>query len=197
MFIINTTQLVRMSEEGGSINENTNLSNEEEVSPTEQEAVPELESESEREKISPVTGEGTGIVEAATEEAMRGQDEPLEPSTIEQPQSELQVKPKKQSSKTIMRLQSSLADASNQIKKQTTQINKINQNLQSLQKQMKAGERQTGTIDQIRSQMNKTQKQISQVYKIVQKRSNSKLQSNQKGSSNTRKIIRGKERKIR
>ena len=184
-----------MSEEGGSINENTNLSgNEEEVSPTEQEAVPELESESEREKISPVTGEGTGIVEAATEEAMRGQDEPLEPSTIEQPQSELQVKPKKQSSKTIMRIQSSLADASNRIKKQTTQINKINQNLQSLQKQMKAGERQTGTIDQIRSQMNKTQKQISQVYKIVQKRSNSKLQSNQKVSSNTRKIIRGKEK---
>ena len=181
-----------MSEEGGSINENTNLSgNEEEVSPTEQEAVPDLESESEREKISPVTGEGTGIVEAATEEAMRGQDEP---STIEQPQAELQVKPKKQSSKTIMRIQSSLADASNQIKKQTTQINKINQNLQSLQKQMKAGERQTGTVNQIRSQMNKTQKQISQVYKIVQKRSNSKLQSNQKVSSNTRKIIRGKEK---
>ena len=177
-----------MSEEEGSINENTNLSgNEEEVSPTEQEAVPELSSEREREIISPVTGEGTGIVEAATEEAMRGQDEPIEPSTIEQSQSELQVKPKKQSSKTIMRIQSSLADASNRIKKQTTQINKINQNLQSLQKQMKAGERQTGTINQIRSQMNKTQKQMSQVYKIVHKRSNSKLQSNQKVSSNTRK----------
>ena len=177
-----------MSEEGGSINENTNLSgNEEEVSPTEQEGVPELASESEHEIISPVTGEGTGIVEAATEEAMRGQDEPLEPSSIEQPQSELQVKPKKQSSKTIKRIQSSVADASNQIKKQTTQINKINQNLKSLQKQMRAGERQTGSINQIRSQMNKTQKQISQVYKIVQKRSNSKLQSNQKVSSNTRK----------
>jgi hypothetical protein len=177
-----------MSEEGGSINENTNLSgNEEEVSPTEQEAIPELASESEREIISPVTGEGTGIVEAATEEAMRGQDEPLEPSTFEQPQSELQIKPKKQSSKTIMRIQSSLADASNRIEKQTTQINKINQNLQSLQKQMKAGERQTGTINQIRSQMNKTQKQISRVYKIVQKRSNSKLRSNKKVSSNTRK----------
>jgi uncharacterized coiled-coil protein SlyX len=175
-----------MSEEGGSINENTNLSgNEEEVSPTEQEAVPELASESEREIVSPVTGEGTGIVEAATEEAMRGQDELLEPSTFEPPQSELQVKPKKQSSKTIMRIQSSLADASNRIEKQTTQINKINQNLQSLQKQMKAGERQTGTINQIRSQMNKTQKQISRVYKIVQKRSNSKLRS--KVSSNTRK----------
>ena len=182
-----------MSEEGGSINENTNLSgNEEEVSPTENEAIPKSASESENEIASPVTGEGTGIVEAATEEAMRGQDEPLEPSTIEQPQSELQVKPKKQSSKTIMRIQSSLADASNRIKKQTTQINKINQNLQSLQKQMKAGEKQTGILNQIRSQMNKTQKQISQVYKIVQKRSNSKLQSNQKVSSNTRKRKKNK-----
>jgi uncharacterized phage infection (PIP) family protein YhgE len=182
-----------MSEEGGSINENTNLSgNEEEVSPTEQEAIPELASESEREIISAVTGEGTGIVEAATEEAMRGQDEPLEPSTFEQPQSELQVKPKKQSSKTIMRIQSSLADASNRIEKQTTQINKINQNLQSLQKQMKAGERQTGTINQIHSQVNQIQKQISRVYKIVQKRSNSKLRSNKKISSNTRKRKKNK-----
>ncbi|HEY9386978.1 MAG TPA: hypothetical protein VIP70_08045 [Nitrososphaeraceae archaeon] len=177
-----------MSEEGGSINENTNLSgNEEEVSPTEHEAVPKSASESEHEIVSQVTGDGTGIVEAATEEAMRGQDESLEPSNIEQPKSELQVKPKKQSSETIMRIQSSLADASNQIKKQTTQINKLNQNLQSLQKQMKAGEKQTGIANQICSQMNKTQKQISQVYKIAQKRSASKLQSNKKVSSNARK----------
>jgi hypothetical protein len=182
-----------MSEEGGSINENTNLSgNEEEVSPTEHEAVPKSASEIEHEIVSPVTGEGTGIVEAATEEAMRGQDEPLEPSTIEQPQSELQVKPKKkQSSETIMRIQSSLADASNRIKKQTTQINKINQNLQSLQKQMKAGEKQ------IRSQMNKTQNQISQVYKIAQKRSDSKLQSKKKVSSNTRKRKKNKVTRMR
>ena len=187
-----------MSEEGESINENINLSgNEEEVSPTEQEAVPNSASESEHEIVSPVTGEGTGIVEAATEEAMRGQDEALEPSTIEQPQSELQVKPKKQSSETIMRIQSSLADASNRIKKQTTQINKINQNLQSLQKQMKAGEKQTGIANQIRSQMNKTQKQISQVYKIAQKRSDSKLQSKKKVSSNTRKRKKNKVTRMR
>ena len=187
-----------MSEEGESINENINLSgNEEEVSPTEQEAVPNSASESEHEIVSPVTGEGTGIVEAATEEAMRGQDEALEPSTIEQPQSELQVKPKKQSSETIMRIQSSLADASNRIKKQTTQINKINQNLQSLQKQMKAGEKQTGIANQIRSQMNKTQKQISQVYKIAQKRSDSKLQSKKKVSSNMRKRKKNKVTRMR
>ena len=187
-----------MSEEGESINENTNLSgNEEEVSRTEQEAVSNSASENAHEIVSPVTGEGTGIVEAATEEAMRGQDEPLEPSTFEQPQSELQIKPKKQSSKTIMRIQSSLADASNRIKKQTTQINKINQNLQSLQKQIRAGEKQTGIVNQIRSQMNKTQKEISQVYKIVQKRSNSKLQSNQKVSSNTRKRKKNKVTRMR
>ena len=51
---------------------------------------------------------------------------------------------------------------------------------------MKAGEKNTGIANQIRSQMNKTQKQISQVYKIAQKRSDSKLQSNKKVSSNTR-----------
>jgi hypothetical protein len=187
-----------MSEEGGSINENTNLSgNEEEVSPTEHEAVPKSASEIEPEIVSPVTGEGTGIVEAATEEAMRGQDEPLEPSTIEHPKSELQVKPKKQSSEAIMRIQSSLADASNRIKKQTTQLNKINQNLQSLQKQMKAGEKQTGIANQIRSQINKTQKQISQVYKIAQKRSDSKLQSKKKVPSNARKRKKNKVTRMR
>ena len=187
-----------MSEEGESINENTNLSgNEEEVSPTEYEAVPKSASEIEHEIVSPITGEGTGIVAAATEEAMRGQDESLEPSTIEQPQAKLQVKPKKQSSKTIMRIQSSLADASNRIKKQTAQINKINQNLQSLQKQMKAGEKQTGIANQILSQMNKTQKQISQVYKIAQKRSDSKLQSNKKVSSKIRKRKKNKVTRMR
>jgi hypothetical protein len=187
-----------MSEEGESINENTNLSgNEEEVSPTEQEAVPNTASEIEHEIVSPVTGEGTGIVEAATEEAMRGQDKPLELTTIEQPKSELQAKPKKQSSKTIMRIQSSLADASNRIKKQTAQINKINQNLQSLQRQMKAGEKQTGIANQIHSQMNKTQKQISQVYKIAQKRSDSKLQSKKKVYSNTRERKKNKVKRMR
>ncbi|MDQ4013720.1 MAG: hypothetical protein M3146_08365 [Thermoproteota archaeon] len=188
-----------MSEEGGSVNENTNLSgNEEEVSPTEQEeAFPNSATENEHKIVSPVTGEGTGIVEAATEEAMRGQDEPSEPSTIEQPQAELQVKPKKQSSRTIMRIQSSLADALNRIKKQTTQINKINQNLQSLQKQMKAGEKQTVIVNQILSQMNKTQKQISQVYKVAQKRSDNKLQSNKKVSSNTRKRKKNKVTRMR
>ena len=120
----------------GSVNENTNLSgNEEEVSEPESEILaPETEG-----------GVGEGIVEAVTEEAMRGgQDEPLETSTVEQPQLELPTtqKPKKQTTKTtIMRIQKSLADASKQIEKQTNQISKINQNLQTVQKQLRTGER--------------------------------------------------------
>jgi hypothetical protein len=156
-----------MSEEGESINENINLS-------SEKEAAPEvLENES---KI---------------EESLREQDEQLETSTIKQPspsQLEVQVKPKKQKSKaTINKIQKSLADTSNQIVKQRAQINKINQNLQSLQKQMKAGERQTGTVSQIRSQVNQIQKRISLLHKSVQKRSTSKLQSGKKISRNKKK----------
>jgi chromosome segregation ATPase len=155
-----------MSEEGRSINENTNLSSDEAG----------LVSDPESEILAPETegGVGEGIVEAVTEEAMRGQDEPLETSTVEQPQLELPTtqKPKKQTTKTtIMRIQKSLADASKQIEKQTNQINKINQNLQTVQKQSRTGERQTTMVNQIRSQVNRIQKQIAQVHKNVQKRS--------------------------
>jgi uncharacterized coiled-coil protein SlyX len=80
-----------------------------------------------------------------------------------------------------------LADTSNQIVKQRTQINKINQNLQSLGKQMKVGEKQTGTINQIRSQVNQIQKRISLLHKSVQKRSISKLQSSKRISRNKKK----------
>jgi septal ring factor EnvC (AmiA/AmiB activator) len=151
-----------MSEEGGSINENTDLSSDEkeEVSTDPQPS---------SDIISPVTEEG-GIGEAATEEAMREPDESLETSTVEQPQ--LEQTPKKQATKTtIMKIQSSLADTSKKIEKQSTQINKINQNLQALQKQIRTGETQTGIVNQIRSQVNQIQKQISQVNKSIQKRS--------------------------
>jgi small-conductance mechanosensitive channel len=156
-----------MSEEGESINENFNLS-------SEKEAAPEvLENESE------------------TEEPLGGQGEQLQAAAIEQPlpsQLEVQAKPKKQKSKaTINKIQKSLADTSNQIVKQRTQINKIDQNLQSLQKQIRAGERQTGTVIQIRSQVNQIQKQISLLHKSVQKRSTSKLQSGKKISRNKKK----------
>ena len=167
-----------MSEERGSINENTDLSSdeEEEVSTDPQPS---------GDIISPVTEE-RGIGEA-TEEAMREQSEPLETSTVEQPQLE-QTKPKKQATKTtIMKIQSSLVDTSKKIEKQSTQINKINQNLQALQKQIRAGETQTGIVNQIRSQVNQIQKQISQVNKSIQKRSTGKLQSGKSKSSNKKK----------
>ena len=157
-----------MSEEGEIINENTNV---EEELPTEHEAEPEPSDEI----ISPVTEEG-GIEKAATEEAMREPVESLKTSRVEQVQLE-QKKPKKRATKTtIMKIQSFLADISKQIEKQSIQISKINQNLQTLQKQMRAGERQTVIVNQIRSQVNQIQKQISQVHKSVQKASTSKLQ---------------------
>ena len=52
---------------------------------------------------------------------------------------------------------------------------------------MKAGERQTGIVNQIRSQVNQIQKQISQVHKNVQKRSGGKLQSGKKVSGGKKK----------
>jgi hypothetical protein len=116
--------------------ENADLSNsEEEVTSTEPEtetiAAPELEPEREVEIISSVT-EKNGVEEAATEEAMGEQGEQIHPSDVEQPQLRPQTKPKKQTTKTIMKIEMSLADASKQIEKQTTQINTINQNLQPL-----------------------------------------------------------------
>jgi predicted RNase H-like nuclease (RuvC/YqgF family) len=163
-----------MSEEGRSINESTNLSSDEAG----------LVSDSESKILAPVTEGGEGIVEAVTEEAMGEEGEPVETSTVEQPQIEGRIKPKlKQKQHTIMKIQKSLAYASKQIEKQTTQISKINQNLQSLQKQMRAEERQTGIVNQIRAQVNQIQKQISQVHKNVQKRSIYKLQSGKKVSS--------------
>jgi methylthioribose-1-phosphate isomerase len=180
-----------MSEEEGSINENADLSSgEEEVTPTEPEAVPEPEGEI----VSPIIEEG-GIDEVATEEAIRGQGESIEASTDAKPQLTLQTKPKKQTTKTIMKIQRSLADASKQIEKQRTQIINISQNLETLQKHMKAGERQTEIVNQIRSQVNQIQKQVSQVQKSIQKRSTSKLQSNKKVTTNKNKNKKNKKNK--
>ncbi len=178
-----------MSEEDGSINDLS--SGEEVVTPTEPEAVPEIVPEPEGEIVSPIIEEG-GIDEAATEEAIRGQGEPIETSTDEQPQIALQTKPKKQTTKTIMKIQKSLVDASKQIEKQRSQITNISKNLETLQKQMRAGERQTEIVNQIRSQVNQIQKQVSQVQKSIQKRSTSKLQSNKKVASYKKKNKKNK-----
>ena len=175
-----------MSEEGGSINENTDLSNGDEVAtPREPEAVPELVPEPEVEIISSVREEG-GIDEAATGEAMREQTEPIGTSTVKQPQLAPQTKPKKQTTNNLMKIESSLADASKQIEKQTIQINKINQNLQPLQKQLRVGEKQSEIVNQIRSKVYQIQKQISQAQKIIQKRSSAISQKSSKKRSKSK-----------
>jgi hypothetical protein len=163
-----------MSEEE-NIHNSPDLSNsEEDVTSTEPDTepiiVPALEPGHEVEIISSVT-EKSGVEEAATEEPVREQGEQIHPPDVEQPQLRPQTKPKKQTTKTIMKIEMSLADASKQIEKQTTQINKINQNLQLIQKQMRVAERQTEIVNQIRSQVNQIQKQVSQVQKSIQKRS--------------------------
>jgi uncharacterized phage infection (PIP) family protein YhgE len=116
-------------------------------------------------------------------------------SAIEQPspsQLEVQAKPIKQKPrvKTVNKIQKSLADTSNQLVKQTAQINRINQSLQSLQKQRKGSERPAEIVNQIRSQVNMIQRQITQVRKIVGKRPASKLQSGKKVLRNKKKSKR-------
>jgi hypothetical protein len=137
-------------EEEESIYDNADLSNsKEEEAPTEPEikpvVAPELEPEPEVEIISSVTEE-SGVEEAA------------------------KIKPKKRTKSTVMKIQRSLADTSKQIEKQTAQFNKINQNLQSLQKQFKLGQKQSEILIQIRSQINQIQRQISQVQKSIKRR---------------------------
>jgi hypothetical protein len=155
-----------MSGEGRIIIENTKLSSEEmsTSTPTKQEAAvpePELVSELESEILAPLTegGVGEGIVEAVTEEATGKQQ--LRPQT--------QGKPKKQTKNTIMKIQESLADASKQIETQTAKINKINQNLHTLQKQFKLGQKQSEILIQMRSQINQIRGQISKVQKSIKK----------------------------
>ena len=140
---------IMSEEEEESIHDNADLSNsEEEEAPTEPEIepiAPELEPEPEVEIISSVTEE-SGAEEAA------------------------KITPKKQTKSTIMKIQRSLVDTSKQIEKQTAQFNKINQNLQSLQKQFKLGQKQSEILIQMHSQINKIQRQISQVQKSIKRR---------------------------
>ena len=140
---------IMSEEEEESIHDNANLSNsEEEEAPTEPEIepiAPELEPEPEVEIISSVTEE-SGAEEAA------------------------KITPKKQTKSTIMKIQRSLVDTSKQIEKQTAQFNRINQNLQSLQKQFKLGQKQSEILIQMRSQINQIQRQISQVQKSIKRR---------------------------
>ena len=62
-----------------------------------------------------------------------------------------------------------LATISNLLEKQTTQLNKIGQMVQPLQKQLKSVETRTEFIKQMHSQLKQLQKQMSQVQKESQK----------------------------
>jgi hypothetical protein len=109
-----------MSEER-KIHDNADSSNsEEEIISTEPETEPGAAPEVEI--ISSVT-EKSGVEEAAADEAMREQGEQIHPSDVVQPKLIPQTEPKKETTKTIMKIERSLADASKQIEKQTTQIN--------------------------------------------------------------------------
>ena len=140
---------IMSEEEEEGIHDNADLSNsEEEEAPTEPEIepiAPELEPEAEVEIISSVTEE------SRADEAAK-------------------IKPKKQTKSTIMKIQRSLVDTSKQIEKQTAQFNKINHNLQSLQKQFKFGQKQSEILIQMHSQINRIQRQISQVQKSIKRR---------------------------
>ena len=61
-----------------------------------------------------------------------------------------------------------LATISNLLEKQTTQLNKIGQMVQPLQKQLKSVETRTEFIKQMHSQLKQLQKQMSQVQKESQ-----------------------------
>jgi hypothetical protein len=104
---------IMSEEEEESIHDNTDLSNsEEEEASTEPETkpvAPELEPGPEVEIISSVTEE-SGVVEAATEVAMREEREQIHLPEVEQSQFKPQTKrkPKKQTKNTIMKIQKSL-----------------------------------------------------------------------------------------
>jgi hypothetical protein len=155
---------IMSEEEEESIHDNADLSNSEDeealTEPETKPVAPALEPGPEVEIISSVTEE-SGVAEAATEEAMREQSQ-LIPQT--------QAKPKKQTKNTMMKIQKSLSDTSKQIERQTAPINKVNQNLQSLQKQFKSGQKQSEILIQMRSQINQIQRQISQVQKSIKRR---------------------------
>jgi hypothetical protein len=178
-----------LESEENDIHDNVGLSDvEEDVGPAEPatELGTSSELQPESELVSPIT-EGGGAVEAATDVAIREQGEQIPMPKVEQPRSDVQ-KPRKQTENTTTaKIQKYIIDASNRLAKQANQINGINKNLQSLQKQMKVGERQTVIINQIRSQVIQIQKQVFQVQKNIQKRSIVKSPSTKKMTGNKKK----------
>jgi hypothetical protein len=160
-----------MSEED-NIPDNGDLSGgEEKIIESETESIntSELRPESAGEITSPITeeeGVSEGSSEVPREVAIREGGEQLQPPTSERQKIKSQTSPKKQTS--ITKTQRLIVDVSKQIGKQTTQINKINQNLRSIQKQLRAREGETKIVSQIHFQANQIQRQLAEVQKNVQ-----------------------------
>ncbi|MGB8023236.1 MAG: hypothetical protein WCF06_02835 [Nitrososphaeraceae archaeon] len=79
---------------------------------------------------------------------------------------------KKKSSKRIQQQgrTMNLTDVSKQLKKQTTQIDKIRLMLEVMQKQIRTSEKHPESIKQLQFQMKQLQKQVSQIQKNVERK---------------------------
>jgi hypothetical protein len=65
--------------------------------------------------------------------------------------------------------ESTLTDIAKKLERQTSQIDKMNRNLEPLQKQTKTAQKQAESFSQIRSELNLLRKQIYQVQNSLQK----------------------------
>jgi hypothetical protein len=185
-----------MSEED-NIPDNGDLSGEKEkIIESETESIETSELRLEPGEITTPITEEEGVSEGASEVpkevAIREGGEQLQPPTSERQKMKSQTGPKKQTS--IMKTQRLIVDVSKQIGKQTTQMNKINQNLQSIQKQVRAREGETKIVSQIHFQANQIQRQLAQVQKNVQKTPSVGLQRSSKITSKGR-ISKRKDKK--
>jgi hypothetical protein len=96
--------------------------------------------------------------------------------------------------------ESTLTDIAKQLERQTSQIDKMNRNLEPLQKQAKTALKQAVSFSQIRSELNLIRKQIYQVQNSLQKVTKTKTKTkttrtNSKAKRKTPLIARKKTKK--
>ena len=82
--------------------------------------------------------------------------------------------------------ESTLTDIAKKLELQTSQIDKMNRNLEPLQKQTKTAQKQAESFSQIRSELNLIRKQIYQVPELPPKSNKSK--NNNKNKKNNNKL---------
>ena len=91
--------------------------------------------------------------------------------------------------------ESTLTDIAKQLERQTSQIDKMNRNLEPLQKQAKTALKQAVSFSQIRSELNLIRKQIYQIQNSLQKVTKAKTITNSKAKRKTPSIARKKTKK--